>query len=179
MVVSETDRGRDAVNARPHDTEKRGFSMHNQFTTSPLFGDPRLPARFWAKVRLQPDGCWLWVGTLMTGGYAHFWWRSRNVKAARLIYERMAGSINPGLQIDHLCRNRACVNPGHLEAVTQRTNILRGQGATARRAVATRCPRDHPYDLQNTHFAPDGYRRCRACRRLATARYREKRRTPC
>ena len=94
--------------------------------------------------------------------------------AHRFAYETFVGPIPEGLTIDHLCRIRHCVNPEHLEAVTDRVNILRGEGISAQHARATHCPQGHPYDLINTYVAPDGDRDCRDCRRQSMVRYRQR-----
>lgn len=72
------------------------------------------------------NGCWEWIRALMTGGYASFWYEGKNVKASRFFYEKFIGKIPKGLQLDHLCRNRKCVNPKHLEPVTLKENLRRG-----------------------------------------------------
>ncbi len=175
MIVSKLDRGRDAVNVRPPDTEGV-TSMLNHSTTS-LFGDPRLPARFWDKVRIgaapsiRPDlgPCWLWVACLVDGYGRVYRGKDTSDRAHRWAYEQLIGMIPSGLQTDHLCRVRACVNPSHMEPVTPSVNTLRGQTIPARNKRVTHCPRGHPYDETNTYRGQnpygDGYRKCRACRR--------------
>ncbi len=116
-------------------------------------------ARFEAKVRRSGDGCWQWTGAIDTTGYGRFGASPGVVVGAhRWSYEHHVGPIPDGYQIDHLCRNRACVNPAHLEAVTQQENIKR------QAAVRTTCPSGHPWDEANTRWYR-GYRRCRACDR--------------
>jgi HNH endonuclease len=118
-----------------------------------------------------PDGCWNFLGALVCG-YGSFRLGSRKVKAHRYAYELWgAGSVPPGLTIDHLCRNRACVNPAHLEAVSMRDNILRGTAPPALLAAATACPNGHPYTEANTERYR-GKRRCRTCRLARTRRGR-------
>jgi len=81
------------------------------------------------------------------------------------MYEHFVGPIPDGFHIDHLCRNRACANPAHLEAVPPRVNILRGVGMSAIHARQTHCVNGHPFDAENTLILPDGERCCRTCNR--------------
>jgi hypothetical protein len=91
--------------------------------------------RFWSKVASQGD-CWVWFGALNDDGYGVIWDGTRLVYAHRLMYRWAFGEVPVGLTIDHLCRVRACVNPIHLEPVTNRENIRRGFEARRREAVA-------------------------------------------
>ena len=106
--------------------------------------------RFWEKVdKTGPNGCWLWTGACSRRGYgailADFPDR-RMLCAHRAAYEMLVGPIPDGLQLDHLCRNRPCVNPAHLEPVTGRENVLRGTGFAAENAAKTHCVRG-PYQF--------------------------------
>jgi hypothetical protein len=104
---------------------------------------PRDPERewpFWSRVD-KTDGCWLWKGKALKVGYGQLRRNGREILAHRYAYEMAYGAIPEGLQIDHLCRNRLCVNPAHLEAVSQAENIRRG---AARRLRKTHCKRGHP-----------------------------------
>lgn len=120
---------------------------------------PRLASKFTVS-----DGCWEWTGT-RTYGYGRFRLRGKYVQAHRLMYELLVGPIPDGLQLDHLCRNRACVRPSHLEPVTQRENILRGEGPTANNATKTHCRYGHEFTPENTYQVKTGGRFCRACAR--------------
>lgn len=97
------------------------------------------------------------------------------VRAHRFMYRLLRGEIPAGLQLDHLCRVRHCVNPWHLEAVTARVNVLRGIGPTAQNAQKTRCPLGHPLSDENTYRNAQGERRCRICRRSSQERYKRRR----
>lgn len=126
--------------------------------------------RFWEKVQIT-EGCWLWLAGTSTDNYGVFTLRRHvQVRAHRFSYEQLVGEIPEGLHLDHLCRNRACVNPAHLEPVTSRVNTLRGVGPSARNAAKTHCDSGHPLDEDNTYHH-EGRRRCRACRAEAQRRY--------
>ncbi|MFF8534104.1 HNH endonuclease signature motif containing protein [Streptomyces sp. NPDC015532] len=120
--------------------------------------------RFLDKIRDAEGGCWEWTGHVKPNGYGQVRINRRPLHAHRVAYEALRGSIPDGLVIDHLCRNRRCVNPDHLEPVTHRTNILRGTGPAARNARRTHCIRGHRFDAANTYVAPNGARNCRTCR---------------
>ncbi len=109
----------------------------------------------------QRGACWEWTGSKNHGGYGQISLNSRLRPAHRLAYELMIGPIPDGLTIDHLCRFPSCVNPTHLEPVTMRENLMRGEGTSARNARKTTCLRGHPFDA----ITPDGRRECRTCHR--------------
>lgn len=138
-------------------------------------------ARFWPKVR-KTDGCWLWGASKYPKGYGMFRFAGRPMQAHRFAYELVVGPIPDGLQIDHLCRVRHCVNPSHLEAVSNRENTLRGVGATAVNAAKTHCERGHEFTPENTRrkasspATPYGARQCRECDRLRDRTHRSRRR---
>ncbi|MFF5568085.1 HNH endonuclease signature motif containing protein [Streptomyces sp. NPDC012623] len=131
--------------------------------------------RFLATVTDAPGGCWQWTGYLMPNGYARISVDGERQYAHRISYEAFVAPIPDGLVIDHLCRNRGCVNPAHLDAVTQRVNVLRGESHAATRARQVSCLRGHRFDTTNTYVASNGTRKCRRCRAAARERSRLRR----
>jgi hypothetical protein len=132
--------------------------------------DPILPERFWSKTTIDPEtGCWLWTAST-SEGYGAFGVRKGLIaRAHRVTYTTLVGEVPAGLDLDHLCRTRRCCNPAHLEPVTRRVNLLRGNTVNAR----THCPKGHPYDAVNTNVinvrGGGKYRQCRACNRANCA----------
>ena len=113
------------------------------------------------KYEVREDGCWQWTGSIDRNGYGSFWFNKTMALAHRVSYELKVGPIPEGMQLDHLCRNRSCVNPAHLEPVTARENTHRSPITFANK---THCPKGHAYDEANTYVRPsDGRRRCRTC----------------
>lgn len=129
--------------------------------------------RFWPKVD-KTDSCWLWTGAKNSSGYGRVRKAGRDLAAHRLAYEEMIGPIPHGLQLDHLCRVRSCVNPTHLEPVTGRTNILRSTSFAAQNAAKRACTRGHQFTSENTYLFA-GRRHCRACGRIRSANYKARR----
>lgn len=137
--------------------------------------------RFWAKVeKLGPDDCWEWKAARFLSGYGRFKAGGRDTVAHLWCYELTVGKVPAGLELDHLCRNRSCVNPSHLEPVTHRENMMRGETITAANARKTHCKNGHPLSGDNLLIRKNGSRRCRACekatqkRRRNTDAYRQK-----
>lgn len=123
------------------------------------------PSRVMTQTRTDESGCWIYTGPISQGGYG----RLGKEYAHRIMYEAIHGEIPPGLDIDHLCRNRRCCNPQHLEAVTRRENLLRGMGWTAINARKTHCKRGHEFTDENTRHDGRG-RQCRACDQIRKPR---------
>ena len=172
------ERGRDAVNVRPHDT---GRSV-------PMLTHPTLEQRFWSKVnfdgpvpRDRPElgACWLWTASCHPSGHGQF-----NVHqdgetvmgAHRWAFRFVVGCLpRSGLVLDHLCFTPACVNPSHLEPVTPRLNTVRGTSPPAHHAAQEMCSRGHQYTDGNTYIKPsDGSRDCRICRKMRWVRWTQR-----
>lgn len=141
--------------------------------------------RFEAKYVPDPNsGCWIWTAFCSQQGYGQFSMEGRIKKQAHWVsYTHFVGPIEAGLELDHLCRVRCCINPQHLEPVTHRENMLRGisrfQIRDFYRAI-THCPSGHPYAGENLHiYEVNGWatRRCRTCGRERMRRLRASRKT--
>lgn len=132
--------------------------------------------RFMRHVSPEPNsGCWLWTSTCTRGGYGRFTVaRGHLALAHRFAFEHFKGVIPNGLHLDHKCRVRSCCNPDHLEPVTPRENLLRGEGFAAKNARKTHCVHGHEYTPENTLAVPGG-RTCRKCRVATERRFRERR----
>src|SRR3990167_1867066 len=141
------------------------------------FGDNRLPKRFWSKVMKQDNGCWIWIGCKVRGGYGRFAMtqKIRNKMAHRISYEDLIGEIKTNLELDHLYRNPSCVNPNHLEQVTSRENTLRSPIARAAlNARKVRCLNGHLFNKKNTYYVNNrNIRMCRVCAKLRMRKIRK------
>jgi len=132
--------------------------------------------RFMKYVSPEPmSGCWLWTGALNSSGYGKFKIDGKQLLSHRVAYELFRAPIPAGLQIDHLCRVTCCVNPSHMEAVSCRTNTLRGTSFSAENAKKTHCIHGHEFTEANTYYPHRATlcRYCRACHRDSMQRRRE------
>ena len=125
---------------------------------------------FWSKV-LKSEYCWLWQGTILNNGYGQITINYQKYLVHRWAYTDQVGPIPEGLVLDHLCRNRRCVRPDHLETVTLKENVLRGEGVTAKFAVALECVNGHPLVEDNVRPRKGGGRDCRTCKNRRQREY--------
>jgi len=119
-----------------------------------------LPRWLAMRISLKHD-CWEWMGFRNRQGYGHCQYRGRSHLVHRLVYTMTKGAIPQGLTLDHLCRNPSCVNPEHLEPVSQRENTLRG--VVGQKMMATHCSHGHEYTEENSYYRKRGGRECRKC----------------
>ncbi len=133
------------------------------------------------RIEVQPNGCWNWVRALTTDGYPSAGINRKVYNMHRISYRVYVGPIRKKMTIDHLCRNTKCMNPAHLEQVTNRVNILRGNCKSAVNARKTHCMRGHEFNKENTKICKKGKgktaRACRTCLRAKDKRRWEKYRT--
>lgn len=127
--------------------------------------------RFATKYTVAESGCWNWNDYVTPKGYGLFRYQGKTQKAHRVAYQLLKGDLVDGLVIDHLCKNRSCVNPNHLEQVTNKTNLDRGRSFLHHKEK-THCPQGHEYNEGNTYETATGWRQCKICQRSrALARY--------
>lgn len=137
--------------------------------------DPRIPERIRKKISVRDiprhhlaadkGPCWIWTAFKNPKGYGRVTYKSRNLSAHEAVFFMLIGPKPEGRCLDHLCRNRSCCNPQHLEPVTMRENIMRGDNFMAANIHKTHCPSGHPYSQENTYLTKDG-RACRECHRI-------------
>lgn len=134
----------------------------------------KLPKRFLNKIVRSSSGCWNWIGCVHANGYGHVRFNGRVLMAHRVVFTLLVREIQSPLTLDHLCRNRKCVNPKHLEIVTLKENILRGNGAAAQNSRRNRCVLGHPFDSKNTWYAKNRIERvCRICAARRSRKYQD------
>lgn len=134
--------------------------------------------RFWANVEKTP-ACWLWAGTPTGNGYGQFRvGGGQRIGPHRFAYGLMVGPVPEGMHLDHLCRNRLCVNPAHLEPVTSTENMRRGRALSPKTQRRAECHKGHSLFVpRNLYVTPDGRRQCRECHREREALRRLRKRT--
>jgi len=130
------------------------------------------PIKFWSLVN-KTDSCWLWTGRLYPAGYGAYS-VGKEERAHRISYMLVKGQISEGLELDHLCRVRNCVNPEHLEAVTHKENMRRGEAVSAKNSRKTHCDTGHPLSGENLQINIRGHRICRICRDRRQNKWRAK-----
>jgi hypothetical protein len=134
--------------------------------------------RFMSKVNLDSiNNCWIWTASKVKG-YGVFCFNNERKLAHRASYELFVDTIPEGLTIDHLCRNHSCVNPFHLEAVTLKENIFRGDNIVTQNMKREVCSKGHPFDMiktGNNH----SYRSCYTCKRQMDKEYKLRRKQQC
>lgn len=131
-----------------------------------MFGDPRLPERFWTKVLQARSGCWIWTSAWTADGYGKFSLRGKMVRAHRLAFGVLVRAVADTEHVHHDCPNRLCVNPEHLRAMPAVEH--NGHG----RRDMTHCRRGHAFDEINTRISARGARECRECERARKRRQR-------
>lgn len=131
---------------------------------------------FMARIVEQPNGCWHYRGSHVGDGYVRIRFRGKPTAGHVVAWTLLRGPVPDGLELDHLCRNRRCVNPAHLEPVTHRENVLRSPIANAAiNARKSECIRGHAFTPENTIIQCGGKRACRTCVNEAQRRNRLKR----
>jgi hypothetical protein len=149
-------------------TEGKPVGKRQRRRYLPTIADDKVRERFFAKVDKShgDDGCWLWTGSKNAKGYGQFKFDGLPHLAHRVAYMMEHGEIEDEV-LDHLCRNRACVNPAHLEPVSVRENTLRGETVATENANKTNCPKGHPLDVGNLRpsSVKRGQRECQTCHR--------------
>lgn len=131
---------------------------------------------FWARVK-KTNTCWVWT-LPESNGYGRIWVNGERLLVHRVSYWLSGKDIPEGFTLDHLCRNRACVNPEHLEPISRGDNVLRGEGVTARHARQTHCKRGHEFNEANTLIIKNG-RDCRLCGRIRQKQYMKRKTLKC
>ena len=135
--------------------------------------------RFTNKIRIsitrfyEGTPCWEWTATISPSGYGMFHYDGNMMPAHRFSYMYSKGKLNPQMDIDHLCRNRACTNPDHLQQVPHKENVLRGIGLAAINKRKTHCKRGHEFTPENTIKGRNNARHCRECHKIHVKKYEQ------
>lgn len=162
--------------------ERRGTDQHDSSSLSCTHSDaakgsarlrPLLARLVEGYIPVTESGCWIWLKGTDTDGYGKIGVDGVSVRAYRVSYELFRGPITQGLEPDHLCRVRCCINPFHIELVSHKENTLRGNGPTAINARRTHCVNGHPFDEANTYFKLGGGRSCRRCKYLWKLKHKD------
>jgi hypothetical protein len=179
-VIGGCDKSRVSANGLCKVHYQRFFSGKNLFSPIRSCWAGSNESKFLKDV-VKTDSCWLWKGNLRSGGYGAFTPRTftKTSKAPsglahRWAYEHWNGPIPHNLVVNHKCRVRNCVNPEHLNLLSNRENILIGTGASARNAKKTRCAQGHPYSSDNIIWLRGKWRRCKICNKIQCAKYKER-----
>lgn len=160
---------------RDHGDPEGGSVYHNAKYSTKAHDRKTLERRFWRKVHFEPNsGCWLYSGGENGHGYCSIKLPhcGRRIYVHRLSYEMHKGAIPAGLEIDHRCRVRCCVNPDHLEAVTVTENRRRIPDGLRGARKKSHCKQGHPYAGENLYLTPRGYQVCRTCQRRSDKRFK-------
>lgn len=123
------------------------------------------------RFKISENGCWDWTGNKNRQGYGRVPFRGRVVVPHRLLHQTIFGEITPGLVSDHICENKSCVNPKHIEPVTSKENIYRGCAPPSINIRKTHCASGHKFTTENTYISR-GMRACRTCNMLKERRKR-------
>lgn len=176
------DRGILPALPRANSDDKRQWRLEDveAYLRNPVQRGTRRPVymRIWSQVVQDSGGCWIFTGSLNAAGYGQIGVGGRGQALRtrgchRVMYEEVLGAVPAGLTLDHLCRNRACCNPWHLEPVTSGENVLRGESVPARNARKTHCKWGHEFTPENTYTGYIG-RSCRRCHADREAQRRER-----
>lgn len=142
-----------------------------------ILSKTRWKDRFLKLTFKDENGCWVWLGSKTKTGYGMYHhydenMKNKSVKAHRAAYVEFVGKVMDGLTLDHLCKNRLCVNPQHLEPVTIKENVMRGNTITALNSKKTHCIRGHALSGDNLYIAKKGSRVCKACHSMSPTQRR-------
>lgn len=142
-----------------------------------------LDNRFWSKVKVADTHfyngtpCWEWTSNKTNDGYGRFHLNGKKELPHRVYYQDTKGKIPNGLELDHLCRNHACLNLEHLQAITHKENMKRGLTgflSGLKNHLKTHCPHGHEYNEKNTYIQPSGSRMCRTCGKIKARQIRQR-----